>query len=153
MPLNDFQRERCLKIIEKLMGLDICKPFIQMVDPEKDGASDYYDVISEGMALCEVKRRLESGEYEDLEGFKRDVNLIWQNAVEYNGIESYYAALAKEASLVFSKKMEDFPTSHKGEWLTKVQRAAKDFYETLCHPPSELDPNQKIASQKDVEDN
>ena len=152
MTLNDFQREWCLKIVEKLMSLDICKYFIEMVDPEKDQAPGYYDIITEPMALGEVKKRLETGEYQDLASFKREVNLIWQNAVEYNGADSFFADMAKEASLWFQRKMKCFPLSSTEEWLWKVQRTIRDFHETLLHPPAELDPGHK-GSQKESDEN
>lgn len=151
MTLSEFQREWCLKIVEKLMSLDICKYFIEMVDPEKDQAPGYYDIITEAMALGEVKRRLESCEYQDLASFKRDVNLIWQNAVEYNGEESFFADMAKEASLWFNNKMKHLPASSTEEWLLKVQRTIRNFHETLSHPPGDLDPGQKSSHRENDE--
>lgn len=135
------------------MSLDICKYFIEMVDPEKDQAPGYYEIITEAMALGEVKRRLETGEYQDLAQFKRDVNLIWQNAVEYNGADSFFADMAKEASLWFSRKMKHFPSSSTEEWFWKVQRTIRDFHETLSHPPAELDSSQKNLQQKESDEN
>lgn len=139
MQLNEFQKGRCLKIVEKMINLPICSPFREMVDPERDGAPDYFTYISEPMALCEVKKRLIDDKYKTLEAFKRDINLIWENAITYNGEETLYAYMAKEANLWFMKKMNNFPSSAMDEWIQKVCRTAKDFFDTLTNLPMELD--------------
>lgn len=150
--MNDFQKTKCLKIVEKLIKNPICSPFIAMVDPERDGAPDYFDFIKEPMALKEVENKLKSDKYKNIDQFKRDINLIWDNAVTYNGEDTLYAHMAKEASLWFDKKMENFPNSSKQEWFQKVQKVTKDILDALYHPPLELDPNNKLGKEKSDDD-
>lgn len=129
--------------MEKLINMPICSPFVEMVDPERDGAPEYFTYISEPMALCEVKKRVLNDKYNTLDQFKRDINLIWENAITYNGEDTLYAYMAKEAGMWFNKKVENFPSSAREEWLQKVCRTAKDFFETLTNLPIELDSNNR----------
>lgn len=146
--MNDFQKAKCLKIVDKLIKNPICSPFVAMVDPIRDGAPNYFDFIKEPMALKEVEKKLKQNEYKNIEGFKRDINLIWQNAITYNGDDTLFAHMAKEASLWFNKKMENFPVSSKQEWFQKVQKVTQEIFDALCHPPSELDINNKLSKDK-----
>ena len=59
--------------------------------------------------------------------------------------------MAKEAGLWFNKKVENFPSSSREEWLQKVCRTAKDFFDTLTDLPIELDSNNR-NHQKELED-
>ena len=44
MSLTKYQRDKLLHIIEKLISWDICAPFRELVDPIRDGATDYYTI-------------------------------------------------------------------------------------------------------------
>ena len=39
--MTKFQTVKCIQITEKLIDWDICSPFIEMIDPEQDGAPHY----------------------------------------------------------------------------------------------------------------
>lgn len=138
MSLSKFQREKCLKMIDKLISWPICSPFIEMVDPERDGAPDYFEYIKEPMSLNEVKSKLINKKYRDMKEFTHDVRLIWQNARTYNGEDTLFTHMAMEASIWFDKKIDHFPNTLEEEWVDKVQKIAFAFYDALAHPPADL---------------
>ena len=144
--LSKFQQSKCIEITDKLINWPICSPFIENVDPERDNAPDYFDYIKEPMALAEVKNKLTQNLYDSVDSWKRDVNLIWQNARTYNGDDTLFAHMAMEASLWFNKKVKRFPATQEEEWTGKIQRTAKRLLDVLCHPPAELDPNGKLSA-------
>ena len=150
--LSKFQQTKCLEITDKLINWPICSPFIEMVDPERDGAPDYFDYIKEPMALNEVKKKLTSNQYDSIASWERDVNLIWQNAKTYNGEDTLFAHMAMEASLWFNQKMKRFPSTQEEDWTGKIQRTAKKLLEVLSHPPAELDPSGKLSTNADSGD-
>ena len=117
-----------------------------MVDPVRDGAPDYLTVIKEPMALNEVKKKLNSDEYNSIKDWERDVNLIWQNAKTYNGDDTLFTHMAMEASMWFNEKMKKFPSTPEEEWTGKIQRTTKKLSEVLSHPPAELDPHGKLSA-------
>ena len=138
--MNNYEKDRCMKIINKLISFPICYPFLEMIDPVRDGAPDYFEFVKEPMALAEVKRKLARDNYKTIDDFKRDVNLIWSNAVTYNG-EGTITDMALEAKYWFEKKMKKFPSSSAEEWTRKIQKTTRRFYKVLAHPPPELDPS------------
>jgi hypothetical protein len=150
--LTKFQQSKCLEITEKLINFPICAPFVEMVDPDRDGAPDYFDVISEPMALAEIKRKLANNEYESVQAWEHDVNLIWANAKTYNGEDTLFTHMAMEASLWFNHKMKRFPSTQEEDWTGKIQRTAKKLHDVLAHPPAELDPNGKLSAVADSAD-
>ncbi|KAH0791447.1 Bromodomain containing protein [Histomonas meleagridis] len=145
--LSKFQHAKCLEITEKLINWPICSPFIEMVDPERDGAPDYFEFIKKPMALNEVKRKIIANEYETITEWEDDVNLIWSNAITYNGEDTLFTHMAKEASLWFSNKMKRFPSTQEEDWTGKIQRTTKKLLDVLSHPPTDLDPSGKLSAE------
>lgn len=154
MSLSKFQLSKCNQIIDKLISWQICSPFVELVDPERDGAPDYLQIIEKPMALREVKNKLNNNEYTTLENFKEDVDLIWSNAKKYNGEDTLFTHMAMEAALWFNEKMKNFPSNQEEEWTRKIQKKAKKLLEVLQHPPTEIDPSGKLTvSGDDVKNN
>ena len=147
MELNAFQREKCVYYINKLASWDVCHPFVEMVDPVKDGAPEYFTYIKEPISLNEIKRKLESNEYEDMDALKHDIDLIWQNSKTYNGPEAYYTLMALEGRNWFLKKIKNLPNTPEEEWILKINRLARKFNDALNHPPPDLDPTGKLTKQ------
>lgn len=143
MNLSKFQREKCLQLIDKLISWEICQPFRELIDPVRDGAPNYFEVIKEPMSLNEVKKRLMNSQYPDLKTFIHDVNLIWDNARKYNGDDTIFAMMAKEAQSYFNRKMNNFPSSVEEDWLMKVRKIANEFHEAITHPPHDIDPKKQ----------
>lgn len=141
-----------MEITEKLIAWPICSPFIEMVDPERDGAPDYFDYIKEPMALNEVKKKLQNNKYDTIQAWERDVNLIWENAKTYNGDDTLFTHMAMEAALWFKEKMKRFPSTQEEEWTSKIQRTTRKLLEVLSHPPTELDPNGKLSAAAESDD-
>lgn len=73
----------CRTCIQKLLSNKHCEPFTRAVDPVRDEAPDYFDVIKEPMDLSSVSNKLQSGQYKDRFQFKEDVELIFRNAKTY----------------------------------------------------------------------
>lgn len=150
--LSKFQQTKCLEITEKLINWPICSPFIEMVDPERDGAPDYFDYVKEPMALAEVKKKLTSNQYDSVQAWQRDIGLIWENAKTYNGDDTLFTHMAMEAALWFEQKMKRFPSTQEEDWTGKIQRTAKKLCDVLSHPPPELDPNGKLSTNAESAD-
>lgn len=71
--------------LEKLYRLDPeSNPFRQPVDPQNLGIPDYFDIIKKPMDLSTVKRKLDTGQYQDPWEYVDDVWLMFDNAWVYN---------------------------------------------------------------------
>ncbi|WFC96745.1 hypothetical protein MBRA1_003407 [Malassezia brasiliensis] len=73
----------CRNCIQRLMANKHCAPFLHPVDPVRDEAPDYFDVIKHPMDLNSVANKLQSGQYSDRFQFKEDIELIFRNARTY----------------------------------------------------------------------
>ena len=84
---------------------DLCRPFRDKVDPERDGAKDYYEIIKNPMDLTTLRRKLIAGDYKTIEEWSTDVNLIFKNARLYNEEGSLIDLVAREMEQWFSRKV------------------------------------------------
>ena len=97
--------EACLSIMSWLKSQSKITPFLEKVDAEALGLVDYYDVIKNPMDLRTVESKLMQGQYSDANGdvsldlmggtnehrplFVSDLNLIFDNAIMYNSVDSW----------------------------------------------------------------
>ncbi|PWY99756.1 hypothetical protein BCV70DRAFT_162250 [Testicularia cyperi] len=73
----------CRNTLKKLMQSKHASIFLNPVDPVRDQATDYFDVIKEPMDLGSMSNKLDSGQYKDRHGLKADFDLIVNNAKTY----------------------------------------------------------------------
>lgn len=60
-------------------------PFMERVDPVKDGAPDYDQVIKNPMWLSLIKDKFRQNKYNSISDFVSDMRLILENCYRYNG--------------------------------------------------------------------
>lgn len=76
--------KRCRTITNNLMKKDASKWFRIPVDPIKDQAYNYYEVIKHPMSFKQIREKLDNEVYASVQGFVSDVKLIISNAFLYN---------------------------------------------------------------------
>jgi len=74
------------KIIEYVKNQEDAWPFATPVD--EDYAPRYYSVIRRPMDLYTMERKINKGQYTDLNTFREDFQLIIDNCRQYNGSEN-----------------------------------------------------------------
>merc|ERR1711935_782783 len=92
---------KCLPIVQQLIDDPYGWVFRDAVDPVVFGLPDYFEVVKNPMHLLLVKKKLENAVYTDMASFERDVKLVFENAILYNGEESDVGTLAKTMKGVF----------------------------------------------------
>ncbi len=80
--------------------------FHDPVDPIKFDIDDYFDVIKEPMDFTTVKKKLSHNVYNSVQEFIRDMNLVFDNCVHYNGVENPIAKHAIEIKTGFEESMK-----------------------------------------------
>lgn len=97
----------CQSLLKKLVNQPLSQPFLKPVDPIRENAPNYFNVISHPMDFKTMGTKLDMGQYPNREAFKDDVNLIFSNCKTYNQPESSlvvkYAEPLKE---IFEKLWE-----------------------------------------------
>ena len=71
-------------IIQKILADENSFFFFKPVDPEADGAQDYYSIVIKPMCFFTIQQKLDNKEYQNQNEFIADVRQIWQNAKLYN---------------------------------------------------------------------
>lgn len=95
---------KCLPIVQQLIDDPFGWVFRDAVDPVVFGLPDYFEVVKNPMHLLLVKKKLENAVYTDMASFERDVKLVFENAILYNGEESEVGQLAHKMMGVFEKE-------------------------------------------------
>lgn len=86
---------KCMPVIQALINDQFGWVFHDPVDPVALGLPDYFDVVKNPMHLELVKKKVENAIYPDMESFERDVKLVFENAILYNGEASEVGELAQ----------------------------------------------------------
>lgn len=104
---GEDEADACVKIINKLLSFAYTQLFRDPVNGEDYG--DYYDIIKKPISLSEI---LEKAEREERDGERlytfqqlvKDIRLIVDNAIEYNGINHFVAKDANRLSRAFKRQ-------------------------------------------------
>eukprot|EP00736_Rhodelphis_marinus_P004393 Rmarinus@m.21360 len=81
----------CARILGKVFqyrrnGIRWADPFSEPVDPERDGAPGYFDIVKEPMDFGTIRKKLGAavGGYTNHQQFAYDVRLVFRNCEKYN---------------------------------------------------------------------
>ncbi|KAL3945078.1 MAG: hypothetical protein SGBAC_000869 [Bacillariaceae sp.] len=97
---------KCLPIVQQLIDDPYGWVFRDAVDPVVFGLPDYFEVVKNPMHLLLVKKKLENAVYTDMASFERDVKLVFENSILYNGEDSEVGQLAHTMMGVFEKEYQ-----------------------------------------------
>lgn len=105
MPEDQFKR--CEAIVrelkkEKYQGMNW--PFLNPVDADAWGASDYYDIIKEPMDMTTYERKLYENQYSNEEELAEDIRLMFRNCYKYNPPNHLVHTLGQEFEEIFERQ-------------------------------------------------
>jgi hypothetical protein len=118
--LSDYDKEWCIKIHTELFKWPLTSPFRVPVDPVRDNAPTYFQVVSSPMDLTTMKRKLSDGSYKSSNEFVDDFYLICDNAIKFNGESSLFAFIALDLKNWITEQYRNKPTSSEDEWHRKL---------------------------------
>ncbi|KAM7093299.1 bromodomain-containing protein 3 isoform 3-T6 [Molossus nigricans] len=84
-------------------------PFYKPVDAEALELHDYHDIIKHPMDLSTVKKKMDSREYPDAQGFAADIRLMFSNCYKYNPPDHEVVAMARKLQDVFEMRFAKMP--------------------------------------------
>lgn len=139
MPLNSFQTERCLNVMDKLKRRKISEVFFKPLDQAfEDLPTDYDQKITKLIDLSIIRDNLVNGTYNTVEDWKKDVNIIWENIFNIYVNNELPYLIAKELQEVFnalSKLISDDPTT---DWESKLTILKENFVSLSKNGPSSI---------------
>jgi hypothetical protein len=118
--------------------MDLCRPFREKVDPVRDGAPGYNDIVKTPMDLGTVKKLLTSNEFKHISEWVKAVNLIWSNAMLYNQQGTLIQLIAQEMEMWFRRKAENLPRNKDEEWMNQLRKSSKRMLDLSIHPPPSM---------------
>ncbi|KAJ1653566.1 hypothetical protein IWQ61_006334 [Dispira simplex] len=100
--------EQCHRMLKKLQNQRTASPFLRPVDPVRDGAPTYFDVVQHPMDLGTVEKKLEAHQYPTVEAFAADVQLIFDNCFLFNPPENFIHTQGKRVQTSFRRMLSGF---------------------------------------------
>ncbi|ETW85228.1 hypothetical protein HETIRDRAFT_438210 [Heterobasidion irregulare TC 32-1] len=85
---KNFERSAMESILSDLQAHPQAWPFKEPVNAQE--VPDYYDVIQNPMDFSTMEHKLETGQYQDLDAFIADAQLVFDNAKVYNPEDTIY---------------------------------------------------------------
>lgn len=100
----DKAARKIISHLWKVAGVSFHSP----VDPVALQIPDYFSIIKKPMDLGTIKRKLAGYEYAKCKDFVDDVELVFNNTIQYNGEMSDYGQLGKRMLNEFSNQRKAF---------------------------------------------
>uniref|UniRef100_A0A671K317 histone acetyltransferase n=1 Tax=Sinocyclocheilus anshuiensis TaxID=1608454 RepID=A0A671K317_9TELE len=103
----DELRQALMPTLEALYRQDPeSLPFRQPVDPQLLGIPDYFDIVKNPMDLSTIKRKLDTGQYQEPWQYVDDVWLMFNNAWLYNRKTSRVYKYCSKLAEVFEQEID-----------------------------------------------
>ena len=116
-------KDYCMPLIDDLLKEKYCYAiFGAAVDPVAMALPDYTEIVKEPMDLGRVRKNLDGQLYRDMESFKRDVQLTFDNAMLYNPKQSEVFGIAKDLKKFFDNSFKKLTSGVEND----VERKRKD---------------------------
>lgn len=150
MPIPSPIKELCIEIMTNLMKRPCSSLFLQPVNPELDGAPNYLKIVKKPTDLGTIKHHLEEGDYQSINAWWREMNLIWTNAEKFNGKESFMCYLAYEIKRNFDKEYKRVAITNMQTWVQTVSKLKDKLDDLLDEPPDPVTKYAIISEKSDV---
>jgi hypothetical protein len=122
--LTPAQAQFCRKITDKFIKSDLCLPFLEPVDPIRDGVPDYFTYVKEPMDLGTISYKLGSDSYTSPAQWKSDLMQVWKAAKLYNVKGTTLYLLAEKLQKKATKWTNYIPQTEADLWHMKLVRAS-----------------------------
>ena len=87
------------------------------------------------MDLSTARRKLENDEYNSVEQWKDDMELIWNNTFSYNGQSSLISLLAKEIQSNFRELTVNFSSDAEADWNAQFDKLKSELNSLIKSAP------------------
>jgi len=148
-----FCKEAINEMLKKKYS-NINIPFLQPVDPIALGVPDYYTIITNPMDLSTLRKKLESGEYENADQFETDCRLIFSNCYIYNHPDSEVYKMGQRLEEVFNNKWKHRPLPKEPSIAAdkkvnkKKENMSPNNHSVLAHSPLRQSTTIKVETNE-----
>ena len=146
--MPEYQKKFCSQIMEKIWRKKISHPFTKPL-PNQNPLEPSYKKIDHPMDLSIVQEKLNTGAYDSIALWARDVELVWSNAIHTLPPENYLSMMAQELQLWFKHEMRQVNSDGKAvntftprfleeKWLQDVDILKKNIQKIINTCPIKL---------------
>ncbi|CAL1535117.1 unnamed protein product [Lymnaea stagnalis] len=100
---HDELQRNLEKVLLTIKRNDHSWPFLEAV--EEVNSPDFFEMIKEPIDLLQIEKKLSDRGYKKPEEFERDMNLVFDNCIEYHGKDSDFGYMAENLKGVFERSM------------------------------------------------
>lgn len=127
------------QLISDLLKWPLTFRFRQPVDPVKDGAPNYLEIVKNPIDLSAIKTKIQTESYNSLNDMIADIDLIYKNSALFNGEKDLLTYIAKDISTFAHNRLKDKCSSLEEENSRNIQRIMNEINEHLkCEPPKPI---------------
>ena len=130
----NYIKEKTLKLFMHPLGILYRKP----VDPERDNAPDYKDIIKKPMDLGTVLAKIDDNKYRTVRDWSADINLVFENSKKY--VNDPNSSIFASADILQKKAQNYFMHVPKNEtdlWALEIFKVSSKIEKLLASAPKE----------------
>ena len=132
------QLNECIKITKFLINSPGCSIFKTPVDPIQDNLVDYFDKIKSPQDLGTILERLSNGNYNSINNWKNDINLVFDNARKYFGPHSFITVLSNSMENKFNKIYSKIFFTSSENWMNEINNKFHKINRLMKSAPGNL---------------
>lgn len=141
-------RAKWREITESLLNRELGKVFKDPVDPVEDDLPDYYQIVKNPIDLTTVLTRVNSGYYRSTAEWIAEVNRVFDNAILYNGNDSYTTDVARVMKQIFERLLDKASLTGYEGWCRLVDHHYTKLAEYMAAAPPAV--NKAISGAKEA---
>lgn len=133
--MSESLPSQCLKITNDLINDQLAMFF---VNPEKRLQAEYTSKIKKPMELSTVRKKIKDNNYSCFQEWVDDMNLIFDNAINFYERNSLIGGVAVYLQKQFSKKIREIETMNLRNYENQLISLGKELEQVLKKPPLTL---------------
>lgn len=145
LPCGIHSLSFCDKLISDLIRQQELACFKQPVDPVKDNAPNYYNIILHPMDLSTLQKNLRCGKIKSIPEFKENLDLVWNNCITFNGPDHPLTLLATSIKNAIQQVWDGSTIPPECDALQKLNEIKQsvdhleESFKQICSIPSPIE--------------
>lgn len=131
-----YLARRCLTLTNLFTVNPLAILFVAPYDPPEEIAAEYHAQVPTPMDLKTVKSKLQEAKYASLNEWVKDMNLIFDNAIKFNGADSVIGGVARYLKEKLQRNVERFELCNARTFEARLIEANKKLQEAIEAIPS-----------------
>lgn len=135
MPLPERKNKQILDILDNILSYHTAAFFDHPIDPVRDQLPTYFNIVKRPMDLGTIRNKIECNEYNDVASFIADVELVWANAILFNGRNSFMYSIVRYLQTKFKEQTEFLSNDIRKDWINQMNDLRNKVNNIISNPP------------------